>query len=324
MCIQEINAALGRSVARPDRARYCVAFSGGLDSTALLYAMTQLRERTPLMQVRAVHVNHHLLPQADAWADHCRAVASSLAVTLEVIDIHVAPGAGVSPEAAARAARYRALESRLAEDEMLLTAHHQEDQLETVLLQLLRGAGVAGLAAMPEDAPFGRGRHLRPLLGIARAVLEELVRAAGLSWVEDSSNTDVRYDRNYLRHRVLPVLRERWPGAAGTVARTARHLAEAQSLLDDLARIDLAGAVEDGGLSLEKLRELAPPRARNLLRFWIRASGFPPPSTVKLHDILRQMLESRIDAAPRVAWGAAEIARRRGRLYLRALHADAS
>lgn len=169
---------------------------------------------------------------------------------------------------------------------------------------------------MPADAPFGRGRHLRPLLEISRAELEASVREAELSWVEDSSNASVEYDRNYLRHDVIPALRRRWPGAAATVSRSARHLAEAQSLLDTLARLDLDAAAEGEALLVSALRDLPPARARNLLRLWIRKAGVRPPSTVKLQEILRQMLESRPDAHPRVEWDGAAVQRRRGRVYL--------
>lgn len=316
MYTQAIKSALTTQLAPLETASCCVAFSGGLDSTALLYALAALRAEVTGLQVRAVHINHHLLPQANEWAAHCSSVAAKLDVPLKVVDVNVVQGAGISTEASARDARYRVLEDELQDGELLLTAHHQEDQLETVLLQLLRGAGVTGLSAMPADAPFGRGRHLRPLLDVSRAELEEQVRTSGLTWVEDSSNAALEYDRNYLRHNVIPALRERWPGAAATATRSARHLAEAQSLLDELARIDLASAVEGEALLVSALQVLTPSRARNLLRFWIREHGFRPPSTVKLQEVLRQMLESRPDAHPRVAWEGAEIHRRRGRLYL--------
>jgi tRNA(Ile)-lysidine synthase len=319
VCIPEISAALARCLAQAGSARYCVAFSGGLDSTALLYLMARWRAQHSGAALRALHVNHHLLAQAGQWAEHCRRVAAQLHTPLEVLDVQVALGPGVSTEAAARDARYAILKEHLAADEVLLTAHHQDDQLETVLLQLLRGAGVAGLSAMPERTAFGRGHHIRPLLGCSRADLEAVVGAAGLDWVQDSSNTQLQFDRNYMRQRVLPLLRERWPRAAATVARTAGHMAEAQSLLEELARIDLAAAGEGEALKVDALKALSPPRARNLLRYWIRAAGLRPPSTVKLDEIFRQMLHSRVDALPRVEWEGAAIMRHRGRLRLEAL-----
>ncbi len=293
-----------------------MAFSGGLDSTALLHLMRQWCEQHPAATLRALHVNHHLLTAADQWAEHCRRMAAQMQIRLEVLEVKVGQGAGVSIEAAARDARYAALRTHLGEGEVLLTAHHQDDQLETVLLQLLRGAGVAGLSAMPEKADFGRGCHVRPLLGCSRTDLEALVRQAGLAWVEDTSNAQLQFDRNYMRQRVLPLLRERWPQAATTVSRTAGHMAETQTLLDELARLDLAGAQEGDCLPVSALQALTLPRARNALRYWIRVAGVRPPSTVKLQEILRQMFESRPDATPRVAWDGAEISRRRGQLVL--------
>src|SRR6266404_3089306 len=203
----------------------CVAFSGGADSTALLAALAQL-ERPPL-KLRALHVDHRLHPHSVRWVAHCRRVARALGVPLQVRTAKVARLRGESPEAAARAARYQLLAAALAPQEALLTAHHEDDQLETVLLQLLRGAGLAGMAAMPARAAFARGALVRPLLSWSRAELTAWVRSRGLEWLEDPGNAELRHDRNYLRMRVLPLIRERWPAAAATVARAARHAAAA-------------------------------------------------------------------------------------------------
>lgn len=316
LSVARLFAVLERLVKDPAHAAYCVAFSGGLDSTALLCGMREIQREHSSLRLRALHVNHHLLPEADAWAEQCRAVAAQLDVPFEVLDATVETGAGISTEAAARDARYALFRSRLQKDELLLTAHHQDDQLETVLLQLMRGAGVAGLAAMPNAAIFGEGLHLRPLLGFNRDAFAEFVRPTGLSWIEDTSNADLRFDRNYVRHRLLPAIRERWPSAAASASRSAAHLASAQYLLDELAKIDMAAANEEGALKVEALRVLEPRRARNLLRYWIRSAGFRSPSTVKLNDILRQMLDSREDASPCIAWDTAQVRRRRGKVHL--------
>ena len=211
----------------------CVAFSGGADSTALLAALRALRHQPRAL--RAVHVDHGLHPDSRSWGERALEVARALSVPCEVLEARVTRTRGESPEARARAARYRLLAGTLRPGEVLLTAHHEDDQLETVLLMLLRGAGVAGLAAMPALAPFARGLLARPLLTRSRAELVAFVRQAGLPYVEDPSNRDEAPDRNFLRWRVLPVVRERWPGVAATVGRTARHAAEAQQLLEGLA-----------------------------------------------------------------------------------------
>jgi tRNA(Ile)-lysidine synthase len=314
--IDALYASLSNLVEDPENGRYCIAFSGGIDSSALLYGWRELRRRHPALQVRALHVNHHLHTDAAAWAAHCAHMAGALEVPFQVLDARIATGAGISMEAAAREARYALLRAELRDDELLLTAHHQDDQLETLLLQLLRGSGVAGLAAMPARAAFGRGWHLRPLLGVTRSALEQFLRGAGQAWIEDSSNANLRHDRNFLRHRLLPLLRERWPGAAPSVARSATHLAEAQLLLNELAQSDLAEAHEGDTLRLTALRALQAPRARNLLRYWIRSAGYIPPPAARLQEILKQMLEARADAVPCVKWEGAEVRRYRDRLYV--------
>jgi tRNA(Ile)-lysidine synthase len=210
---------------------------------------------------------------------------------------------GTSLEAAARDARYRLLATELHAGEILLTAHHSDDQLETVLLQLLRGSGLPGISAMPARAPFAQGQLARPLLSRSRAELETWVREQGLTWVEDDTNVDEAFDRNYLRLRVLPLIRDRWPGSATAVARSARHAAEAQALLDTLAHADIDRASYGESLSIKSLRALPPDRLRNALRFWITRAGYLAPDTKRLEEITGPLLDARPDANPFVEWG---------------------
>ena len=289
------------------RPSLCVAFSGGADSTALLAALAQLPR--PPLRVRALHVDHRLHPESGAWSAHCRRVARALGVALAVRTADIAQRRGESPEAAARAARYALLGASLAEGEVLLTAHSQDDQLETVLLQLLRGAGIAGLAAMPEVTPFVRGLLARPLLTVPRAALSAWVSAQRLPWIEDESNACLSFDRNFLRLRVLPVIRERWPQAAATASRSARHAAEAQRLLEALGAADVARAAFGAALSAKVLRALTPDRRRNALRCWIAAAGRKPPPSSRLEEVAGPLLEARDDAQPRVAWEGAVVER---------------
>ncbi|HEY7996327.1 MAG TPA: tRNA lysidine(34) synthetase TilS [Steroidobacteraceae bacterium] len=304
------------------RVAACVAFSGGADSTALLAALARLRRGG--LQVRAVHIDHQLRPDSARWSAHCRRCARALGVPLEVRRILVPRARGSSPEAAARLARYAALAQALRPHEVLLTAHHQDDQLETVLLQLLRGAGVAGLAAMPASAPFARGLLVRPLLEIPRAQLREWLRARRLEWVEDDSNADEALDRNYLRRRVLPALSARWPAAPATVARSARHLADAQQLLEALGAADAASAQVGAALSAPVLRRLGPARRRNALRHWITASGFPAPPARRLEEIAAAVLAARTDTHPFVAWSGVRVRRHAQLLRLEAATATAT
>jgi tRNA(Ile)-lysidine synthase len=282
----------------------CVALSGGVDSTALLAALATKRPRA--LKLRALHVDHGLRTASKQWAAHCRALARDLDVPLKVLTTKVERPRGVSLEAAARDARYRLLATALHPGEVLLTAHHADDQLETVLLQLLRGSGLPGISAMPALAPFADGSLARPLLSRSRAELETWVRARGLKWVEDDTNVDESFDRNYLRLRVLPLIRDRWPGSATAVARSARHAAEAQALLDTLARADVDRASYGESLSIKSLRALPPDRLRNALRFWITRAGHLAPDTRRLEEIAGPLLNARPDANPFVEWGAGE------------------
>jgi tRNA(Ile)-lysidine synthase len=263
-----------------------------------------------------VHVHHGLHANADEWSAHCAALARTLGVPLTTLRVKVARPRGSSLEAAAREARYEALAKALEPGEILLTAHHEDDQLETVLLQLMRGAGIAGLAAMPEVAPFARGFLVRPLLTRTRAELEEWARAQGLTWMEDDTNENEQLDRNYLRRRVLPLIRERWPSASRAVSRSARHAAEAQRLLDTLARADVERASNGRALSVQHLRSLSPDRRRNAVRFWIARAGHTLPDSTRLDEITRTLLDARPDANPSVVWNTARIHRHADHLHL--------
>jgi tRNA(Ile)-lysidine synthase len=278
----------------------CVALSGGVDSTALLAALAAGRLKPA--RLRALHVDHGLRPASKEWAQHCRSLARRLHVPLRVLTTRVERSRGDSLEAAAREARYRLLASVLEPGEVLLTAHHCDDQLETVLLQLFRGSGLPGLAGMPAMAPFAKGWLARPLLSRSRAELEAWARERELTWVDDDSNADVQLDRNYLRLHVLPLIRERWPGAPGAVARSARHAAEAQTLLDALALADVDRARYGESLSVKTLRALPPDRRRNALRFWITRAGYLAPDTRRLEEVAGALLNARPDANPFVEW----------------------
>ena len=294
-------------------ARYRVALSGGLDSTVLLHSLALLRDELsgPLL---AVHVDHGLNPKAVDWQRYCELLCRDLEVPLESKRVAVAPGVGESLEAIARERRYEAFADVMQPGDALLLAQHADDQLETFLLQALRGAGVRGLAAMPEDTEFAGGRLLRPLLRFQRAELETWARSQGLAWVEDPSNSDTDFDRNYLRHEVVPRLKTRWPAAAETVGRSARHAAEADAVLRALAAEDWSRYRAGDMLRLTALDELPPARMRQLLRYWLEWRGLPLPSTHKLAEILTQARAGE-DRNPCVDWSGAEVRRYGGLLY---------
>lgn len=308
---------LGRSLRRLPRVRrYSVAYSGGADSQALLHALVALRASFPDVSVDAVHVHHGWSKHADGWARGCRAAAESLGVSCEVVHVDTRARRGMGPEAAAREARYAALACRVNEGEAVLTAHHQDDQAETVLLQLLRGSGVRGLAAMPAVSPLGAGRLLRPLLQCSRLELVDYLQRSGQSWIDDDSNRDLTLARNYLRLELFPLFENRWPAVSRRLARAAGHFAEAQSLLDELASDDLA-QVRDScwGLQLVVLRTLSVARQRNALRTWLRDAGLPLPSSAVLERVLVDLMPARADSVPLVRWAGAEVRRYRDVLY---------
>ncbi len=292
-----------------------VAYSGGRDSHVLLHWLAG--QRAPLAPHRlcAVHVDHRLHPDSARWAEHCTAVCAALGVPLAVRPVDARPAAGESAEAAARNARYAALAADMESGDLLLTAHHQADQAETVLLALMRGAGMAGAAAMPTRRPFGPGWLLRPLLAWPAPRLADYAARHGLLWVQDPSNADHRYDRNFVRHHVLPLLTEHWPAASAGLARHADHAAEAQTLLDELAASD--GAAADT-LSVAQLAALSSARQRNLLRGWLRAHGVPAPSATRLAELRRQALTASADRLPHVPLGEYAVRVWRGRLHITA------
>lgn len=302
---------------QPPMGRLRVAFSGGADSLALLHALCALRGSLGPTRVEAVHVHHGLHPDADDWETACRSVCARLRVALEVFRVDAAPGVGESPEAAARRARYEALATGLEPGEAVCTAHHQRDQAETLLLQLLRGAGPAGLAGMGALRPLGRGWLLRPLLTFSPAALRDYLDQHGLDWIEDPANVDGRFDRNYLRSEIMPRLLERWPGAERTLARAAAHQADSVAIVDTLAKTDLAAARDprSGTLSRTALAGLPPARARNLVRAWIAERGLPAPAAVHVQGILDELVAARDDAMPRVSWPGAEVRRHRDALH---------
>lgn len=291
-----------------------VAFSGGLDSTVLAHALAKARRH--FARLRLLHVDHRLQAASVDWARHCEKMARRWRVPITVLTASVTKKKGDSPEAAARDARYALLERALEPGEVLVTAQHQDDQAETLLLQLFRGAGVAGLAAMPHKVSFGHGRLVRPLLIHTRADLEQYAKSHELEFIQDPSNLETRFARNFLRHKVMPVIREKWPDIDSTLARSARHMAEAQALLKGIAAQDLMAAMDGAGLRVAVLRALTGKRRHNVLRAFIAAAGVEAPSSAQMMEIAGRLLVARADAQPEVRWGGCVMRRRAGRLEL--------
>ena len=294
-----------------------IAYSGGLDSSVLLQALAALRQNIEQFKLHAIHIHHGLHPQADDWAKHCQQTSESLDIPCEVIrvKIHVAPRESL--EACARTARYEAITQLLAPDDVVLTAQHADDQAETVLLQLLRGAGVAGLAAMPQVSRLEPGWLVRPLLAYTRVQLHAYAQQINLSWLEDSSNADTRFDRNFMRHEIMPLLQQRWSSVSHTLCRVARHQAEADELIQILAAQDWQNCQGNGPdqLLLSPLSHLSPARQRQLLRFWLKKLSLSIPTTLQLQQIINDMLTAKADAQPLVRWHGCEVRRYHNTLY---------
>lgn len=273
-----------------------LAFSGGLDSRVLLELLAPL-QKSMGFTLHAMHVHHGLSPNADSWADFCETACAKLYVPLQIIKVKIPSNSGTGVEAAARKARYEALGSDTAD--YIVLAHHEDDQAETLLLQLLRGAGAKGLSAMA--AHDQNRRLLRPLLDIPHSELLAFARQHNLRWIEDESNDDEAYDRNYCRRQIMPLLQQRFPAASHTLARSAAHIAEAAQLLDELAQIDASQYVQEGQLDVNGLAGLSDARARNLLRYWLCSHQQNLPTTLRLQEMLRQLLSAKNDAGIKIA-----------------------
>lgn len=311
---------------QPPASGYLLAFSGGLDSCVLLDLMHKLslHEKIPL---RAIHINHGLQGEAEQWVSHCQQICEALKIPLQVVHLNMKPGKGESIEAVAREQRYQAFESELKKGEMLLLAQHRDDQAETLLLQLLRGGGPEGLACMSFYKAFSLGAVFRPLLDVSRAEIEEYAHSNNLDWIEDPSNTDIKFDRNYLRHEVLPLLKKRWPSYNKTFSRSARLCAaateiigaQASELLKQVRVTDsgLEGDVTHEGILLnaKSLSELAEQQQIIVIREWLRQQQLSFPSEVQMRQILIQMLKSSNEASPLVTWADIEVRRYRNHLY---------
>lgn len=302
----------------PRRAPILVGFSGGLDSTVLLHLLRQRHDG-----LRAIHVHHGLHADADAWAAHCERECAALGVPLRVVRVTVDRASGLGLEGAARAARHAAFADALGDGELLALAHHQDDQAETFLLRALRGSGVEGLAAIHHCRPFHSGHLWRPLLDIPRVALHDYARAHGLRWIEDPSNADDRHDRAFLRQRILPLLRERWPHAAAVLAQSARHCGQAGELLREQDRRLLAQVRPDAPaiLCCKRLRALAPEQQARVLRLWTRELGLPPLPESGLRRVLAEVVTGAPDRQPQYVWHGSRLIRWRDQLHAQTMPA---
>jgi tRNA(Ile)-lysidine synthase len=297
----------------PAHSSILVGLSGGVDSVVLLHLMHKLSARFS-WQLSALHVHHGISPNADAWSDFCAELCANLHISLHIERVDIAPLREHGIEAAARKLRHAAFAEQSCD--FVAVAHHADDQAETLLLQLLRGAGVRGASAMPQFVErAGSVPLVRPLLHCSRDEILAYAAAHQLHWIDDESNADDSYPRNFLRHRVLPLLGESFPAYRDTLARSAQHFAEASVLLDELARQDGVKAIHAGTLNVAALQALSLPRAKNLLRFFLHRAGAPMPQVVQLDDMLHQLCSARKDASVCVNYSDWQVRRYQGRVY---------
>lgn len=297
--------------------RFWVGYSGGVDSHVLLHALSRICDKLNPLELHAVHIDHQLSPMSSQWSEHCREVCRNLHIPYHCIVVDAKAGVGESQEAKAREVRYAAFTSLVKTSDCLLTAHHQDDQAETLLLQLLRGSGPRGLAAMPSDAVFGEGRLARPLLDFTRGKIEQYAHSHQLCWINDISNADPSFDRNFLRLQVIPLLKQRWPAMAKTISRSAQLCADTLAILDDVADKDLKTVVDGNAakLSIARLRSLNIERQHNVVRAWFKSLGLPYPSQKILLHLWQQVINASPDSVPHIAWPGAEVRRYRDHLY---------
>lgn len=297
---------------------YLIAYSGGLDSHVLLHLCVSLAHNHSDIKFRSIYIDHGLQDTSKGWADHCERVSTELGIEFQSMPLNIEIQTGESLEAVARKARYQALRQHLSKNETLMTAQHQDDQAETVLLQLLRGAGLDGLAAMPRVADFGEGLHIRPLLEYSRGQLEAYAKHHHLDFITDPSNKDSRFDRNYLRNQVIPLLKQRWPQMGQTLSRSAGLQAEAGELLATFIdkEMPVASGNKKDTLSAKAVTQLPSIKQKAMLRYWIKRLGFKAPSAVKLKHLIEDVLNSRMDSMPLVTWQDAEVRRYKDDVYI--------
>ncbi len=294
--------------------RLVVAYSGGCDSTVLLHALAGFY---PPADILAVHVNHNLQADSQAWEQFCLSAADALGVEYRSISLELGT-LNSNIEEQARIQRYQSLSLLMSKEDVLLTAHHLDDQAETFLLQLLRGAGLKGLSAMDEISSFPPGKLFRPLLGFSRQQIEDYANHHKLKWIDDPSNSDERFDRNFVRRQVMPLLESRWSAAGQTIARSAENCREAAVMIEDMSSHDLFDAMGayKHSLSISKLRALSVPRKHALVRAWIEENDFPLPDRNTTRTICSGFIGSRQDAQPVLNWSYVQLYRFDGFLYL--------
>ncbi len=295
--------------------RINIAYSGGIDSTVLLHAVCELSGASQNI-LRAIHINHQIHADAQSWQRHCQQQCDKLNVTFTSVEVDVAPHRASGIEGAARHARYKAFADLLEEDDVLLMAHHADDQIETIMLQLFRGTGLHGLAGCAPSRQLGRGHLIRPLIDIPRQEIERYANENNLNWLNDPSNESLIHDRNYLRHEVMPLLHSRWQGLREIIGRTSQWQTESIQILESIAKEDVGESSVSSMLPLKRISLLNNARVKNILRWWIRSNGYLVPSAEVQQRIIEDVIHSRGDCEACVQWNECEIRKYRDNVYI--------
>ncbi len=298
-----------------------VGYSGGMDSHVLLDLVVRAFAKSPNYQISALHVHHGISEHADLWVQHCEQICSFLKVSLTVLWVNGNVVEGRSPEEVAREARFSAFESFLKEGECLLLAHHEADQAETILLRLFRGSGPLGLGGIPEKNVLGNSELIRPLLKVSKETILNYARDRSLQWIEDDSNTNIRFDRNFLRSEIMPLLVARWPRVVRSITRGGALCLETATAVQVLAQSDLEtvkGKISDT-LSVSGLLELDVVRRRAVIRYWLQHLGFALPSRDHMERIDREVLKAKAGRKPKLKISCYEISRKKDELYVMGL-----
>ena len=301
----------------PDAETCWIAFSGGLDSHVLLHILACIKNEIKSRLV-AVHVNHGINQDAESWEKHCRAICKNYGIELLTFTVDLSGKSGKGTEAHAREKRYEVFYDLIRVNDLLLTAHHVNDQIETMLLQLMRGSGPDGLVGMPQSREFSKGFLVRPLLDISREEIHDYALSESLNWVEDESNKSIKYDRNFLRNKIIPELLSHWPSALKTMQRAIGHQVDARNLINEISIIDLTTICDDDitKVSLPKLESLSFIRRKNVLRAWIKKNNLETPNTNIIERINEEVIHADVDKNPCVKWTGAEVRRYRGYIYV--------
>ena len=328
--LSPVSRAAARFAAKVAGKRVLLGYSGGVDSHVLLYELTRVASMHRLTVI-ALHGNHQILPNSNLWEQHSREVCNKIGVEFQSHRLSVDFDRAGGRENALREARYAWFKSVMNSGDVLVTAHHLDDQVETVLFRLFRGSGARGLAGISPVRSWGNGELYRPFIDLSRSDILEFAKSHHLEWVEDESNRDESFDRNFLRERLIPILRSRWPGSSAAVARASRHLAATEALLEQIGREDLerwhltadeCQFTNFGKMRISDLLAVSPERAANLLRCWGRKAVHEAPGSSQLFELLRQLERLNGAMKARLVWKSVEFRRYRDCLYLLPAQAD--